>query len=217
MLTFNFPAAFRRMTVIAALAGLALAGAVTASSARQVGTAVVNGRVVILDSDGTWKCQDQAGGSGGSARSSCETLEHIKLRLDASGWVNATLPGDFIGSYSTAGKYFIGIVYERSGSNDGYTYEFLQQAIVQNAAAAAGTGPENIPVLDSNTEAAELNGFRSVTYILTIKGAPFVFHNIFKIYPDRAVQFAFWSIGREYTDDFREQVEKFTQGVSFSE
>lgn len=213
---FNFPTALKRLTAIATLTGLALAGAATISSAKQVGTAVVNGRIVILDSDGTWKYQDGAP-DGGNASAGCETLEHIKLCLDSSGWANANLPGDFIGSYSTGGKYFLGIVYEPNGTKDGYTYEFLQQAIIQNAAAAAGTGPENIPILDSKTDIAEMDGFRSVTYNVTINGAPFVFHNIFKIYPDRAVQFAFWSIGREYTDDFREKVGKFAQGVSFDE
>ena len=217
MLTFDFPAAFRRMTVIAALTGLVLAGAVSASSARQVGTAVVNGRIVVLDSDGTWKYQDQAGGGGSSASSNCETLEHMELCLDASGWAKANLPGDFLGSYSTAGKYFLGIVYEPSGSNDGYTYEFLQDAILQNAAHASGTTPENIPILDTNKNSENLDGFRSITYNPTINGAPFVFHNIFKIYPDRAVQFAFWAIGKQYTDDFADKVAKFTKSVSFKE
>jgi len=216
MLKFDFPAALRRMAVIVTLAGLALAGAVTASSARQVGTAVVNGRIVTLDSDGTWKYQDQGGG-GDSASAGCDTLEHIKLCLDTSGWNKANLPGDFIGSYTTSGKYFLGIVYEPSGSNDGYTYEFLQQAIIQNAAAASNTDAANVPILDTKEAATEMEGFRSVTYSPTINGAPFVFHNIFKIYPDRAVQFAFWTIGREYTDEFREKVEKFAKGVSFSQ
>lgn len=215
MLTLDFLAALRRMALIVTLAGLALAGVVTASSAKQVGTAVVNGRIVVLDSDGTWKYQDQAG--GGSGKAGCETLEHVELCLGTSGWKKASLPGDFIGSYTTGGKYFIGIVYEPSGSKDGYNYEFLQQAIIQNAASASGTDVANVPILESKEKAVELEGFRSVTYSPTINGAPFIFHNIFKIYPDRAVQFAFWTIGREYTDEFREKVENFTKGLSFSQ
>jgi hypothetical protein len=152
-----------------------------------------------------------------SESTNCESLEHIQLCLDASGWNKASLPGDFLGSYTTGGKYFVGIVYEPSGSNDGYTYEFLKQAIIQNAANAAGTDAAKIPVLDSSENAQEVNGFRSVTYNPTINGAPFVFHNVYKIYPDRAVQFAFWSIGREYTDEFRQNVEKFTASLRFAE
>lgn len=205
----------RRIALILVLAGLALGGIVTASLARQVGTAVVNGRIVILDSNGTWKYQDEAGGGGKKA--GCETLEHIELCLEASGWNKANLPGDFIGSYTTGGKYFVGIVYEPSGSNDGYTYEFLQQAIIQNAASASDEDPAKTPILDSKKKAPELEGFHSITYSPTINGAAFVFHNIFKVYPDRSVQFAFWTIGREYTDEFREKVKNFTKGLSFSQ
>jgi hypothetical protein len=214
MLTLDFSAMLRRIALILVLAVLALGSDVTASLARQVGTAVVNDRIVILDSDGTWKYKDEAG-SGGSKKAGCETLEHIELCLEASGWKKANLPGDFIGSYTNDGKYFVGIVYEPSGSNDGYTYDFLQKAIIQNATSASDKEQTMVPVLDSKKEVPELEGFHSITYSPTINGASFVFHNIFKIYPDHAVQFAFWTIGREYTNEFRDEVTKFTKGLSF--
>ncbi len=216
MLKTDFFAICRNGIAVLALGLAGLAASAPVSLAEQVGTAVVNGRIVILDSDGTWQFQDEMG-QGTAARSSCETLEHMRLCLDTTGWSKANLPGDFIGSYRSSNKYFLGIVYEPSGSNDGYTYEFLQQAIIQNAATASNTAPENVPILDSKANAQEMDGFRSVTYSPTINGAPFVFHNIFRIYPDRAVQFAFWTIGKEYTADFRDKVEKFARGVSFTQ
>jgi hypothetical protein len=217
MLKFEHYAACKRFAAVLAVTGLGLAGTLAASHAEQVGTAVVNGRIVVLDSNGTWTYKDDASDNSGGGSTNCETLKHIQVCLDTTGWSKANLPGDFVGSYRSSSKYFLGIVYEPSGSNDGYTYEFLQDAILQNAAHASGTTPENIPILDTNKNSENLDGFRSITYNPTINGAPFVFHNIFKIYPDRAVQFAFWAIGKQYTDDFADKVEKFTKSVSFKE
>ena len=213
MLKLNCFATLRFAAAAFALTCLSLAISTESSSARQVGTAVVNGRIIIIESDGTWKYKDESASGSGN----CDTLEHIKICLGASGWSKANLPGDFIGSYtSDSGKYFLGIVYEPNGSNEGYTYDFLQKAIIENAAGASNTTAEDIPILDSTKKAPELEGFRSVTYSPTINGAPFMFHNIFKIYDDRAVQFAFWGLGRTYTDEFRKEVEQFTKNVSFS-
>lgn len=220
MLMLNFSVILRRIALVLSLTGLALGSIAAVSFAKQVGTAVVNGRIVILDSDGTWKYQDEVkakAGGGNIEKAGCEKLEHFQLCLKTTGWTKANLPGDFIGSYTTDQRYFIGIVYEPSGFNDGYTYEFLQQAIIQNAASASGTDPAKVPILDSKENATELEGYHSVTYSPVINGAPFIFHNIFRIYPDRAVQFAFWTVGREYTDEFRKKVEEFTKGLSFTQ
>lgn len=183
--------------------------------AEQVGSAIVNGRIVVLDSDGTWRYQDEAGQS--SQGSGCETIEGADFCLSKINWKKTDGSGDFAGLYVFANKYYFGVIFEPLGSDDGYTYEFLQDAILANAAAATGSNAKQVPVVNTSTNVEGKPEFRSITYNPTINGTPFVFHNVFKIYPKKAVQLVFWGLGTTVSSDFQGKIDEALANIDFKE
>jgi len=110
--------------------------------------------------------------------------------------------------YVNSEKYYFGIISEPYGTKDGYSYKGLQAAIVANAANATGQNPNEIPILGAESEIKGFPGVRSITYNPTISGTPFIFHNIFKVYPDKAVQFIFWGVGKSLSLDFKSKIDE---------
>lgn len=169
-------------------------------AAEQVGTAVVNGRVVILDSNGTWKYQDAPEPDG--TATGCETAGGVQVCVKAAGWRETRKQADFHLMYALGNRFYLGIIAEPYGIKDGLTYEGLQAAIVGNAASGAGTTEEKIPVLGTDAEVNGVKGLRSITYSATISGTPFVFHNVYRVYQDKSIQCVFWGIGKEMSGEF---------------
>ncbi len=179
-------------------------------SAEQVGTAVVDGRIVILESDGTWRFKD---GARNAAKDSCENIHGLEICLNGSVWRKRNLGGSFSTGYVNANKYFFGVIHESSGSKDGYTYNFLQEAILSNAAKASGVDLRQVPVLNVTDEVPDFPGFRSITYNPKIKGTPFIFHNFFKIYDDKSFQIVFWALGNKMTEDFQNTIDNVMEKI----
>jgi hypothetical protein len=181
--------------------------------AAQVGTAVVDGRVVILDSDGTWKYQDAPEAS--VAESGCDTAKDIQVCVKQAGWREVRKQADFHLMYAYGDKYYLGIIAEPYGTKDGMTYEGLQAAIIGNAASGAGTSEDKVPVLATDAEIRGQKGLRSITYTATISGTPFIFHNVYKVYRDKSIQCVFWGIGKEVPEDFMAVVNKTLPHIKF--
>ena len=171
---------------------------------------MVDGRIVILDSDGTWRFKD---GAQNAAEGNCENISGLEICLSGSVWRKRNLGGSFSTGYVNSNKYFFGVIHESSGSKDGYTYNFLQDAILSNAAKASGVDLKQIPVVNVSDEVENFPGFRSITYSPTIKGTPFIFHNFFKIYDDRSFQIVFWALGNSMSEEFRNTIDDVMEKI----
>ena len=79
--------------------------------AEQVGTAVVNGKTVILDSDGTWKYRD-----GIQPSSLCDKLEGFEVCVRKIGWTALQKHGQFAYSYTYNQRYYFGIIVNPFGT-----------------------------------------------------------------------------------------------------
>jgi hypothetical protein len=189
--------------LFACLFSLSCSGAM----AEQVGTAVVDGRTVILDSNKTWRYADEA---EVKTPDGCENIENLAVCVGSIGWAPATAPnsGNYAALYVHSKKYYFGIIVEPYGQKDGMTYQALQSAIIENAAHFASAKSADIPVLGTESEVKGLPGARSITYGPVLKGTPFLFYNAFKIYQDRSIQFAFWGIAKTMPADFKALIEK---------
>jgi hypothetical protein len=177
-------------------------GAASSVTAETVGTAIVNGRPVLLDSNGTWTYKDAAAGP-----SQCDRVENVDVCLRAIGWERGQPSGAMRAVYNRGQKYYFGLIVEPTGSKDGFTNEFMRTAILTNAGRAAGVGPADVPVLDVGADAGGIKDLNSLDYLAKISNTTFVFRNFYKIYPDRTVQLVFWAIGDRVTDEFRKDSE----------
>ena len=198
-------AALLTLCSLTAVPGLAGAG--------QVGTAVVNGRVVVLDGDGTWKYKDAA--ESDAAASGCDTAKDIQVCVKGAGWREVRRQADFHLMYAYGDKYYLGVIAEPYGAKDGLTYEGLQAAIIGNAASGAGTTEDKIPVTGTDAEIKGQKGLRSISYTATISGTPFVFHNVYKVYQNKSIQCVFWGIGKEMSEDFSAVINNTIPHIKF--
>jgi hypothetical protein len=91
----------------------------------------------------------------------------------------------------------------------------LQAAIIGNAASGAGTTEDKIPVLGTDAEITGQKGVRSITYTMRISGAPFIFHNVYKVYQNKSVQCVFWGIGKNMSEDLKAVVGNTLPHIKF--
>jgi hypothetical protein len=185
------------------LAAPALAG--------QVGTAVIKGKVVILDDNGTWKFKDDKAGS----EQTCDVVDTFEFCVEGTSWRRQTNKTDnFVEAYETKdGRYYVGIVAEPFGKSQGYTYDALRQGIISNMATATKAEESEIPVLGSVDAVTGYPDFHSVTYSGNMNKTPILFHNLFRIDEKQAHQIAFWTIGTEMTPDFQAKVDEFLKAA----
>ncbi len=181
--------------------------------ADQVGTSLVNGRMVILDSDGTWRYADDVAGSEPQGCDRTENLEVCAIKL---GWAKNQTSGDFDLMYTHSQKYYFAVIAEPYGSTHGVKYQTLQSAIISNAARAAATDARSVPVLATEMEVQGKPGLRSITYGPTLQGTPFIFYNAYQILPDKSVQLVFWGIGKEVTPEFTKLINETVANVTFN-
>jgi hypothetical protein len=172
--------------------------------AERIGTAVVGGRTVIIDSDGTWSYKEASSVKG---KNHCDEMNGLSFCLQALGWRLVPAQPPFKLLYDNAEKYFLGVLNDPNGSDKGINYELLQTAIVSNAARGAESRPEDLPILNSQTEIKGHPGWRLIAFAAEIKGAPFVFHTLYKIYPEKSVQLVFWGLGKTEAKDFTDMID----------
>ncbi len=199
--------------LIAALA-LALVSALGAAPSRadQVGASVVDGRMVILDSDGTWRYADEEEGGDEAGCDRADTLEVCATKL---GWTKTQASGNFNLMYTHSQKYYFGVIAEPYGSTHGMKYQTLQAAILSNAARAAATDAKKVPVIATEKVVQGRRGLRSITYRPTLQGTPFVFYNAYQILPEKSVQLVFWGIGKDVNPEFKSLIKETVASSTF--
>jgi hypothetical protein len=180
---------------------LATASGAGHAAAEKVGQAIVDGRVVILKSDGTWHFRDE-----GAQQSGCESISRFSVCLQKNEWSRLPKTADFSAIFSRGNRYYFGIISEPTGSNQGIEENVLQKIILENAARGGNTTVENVTVHDVVDTVNDKLGLRGVVYSVSIGGAPIVYYNAFRVYKDQSVQFVFWMIGTNPEQAFLEVV-----------
>ena len=181
----------------------------------QIGTAVVNGRTVILDGNGTWKYKDA---SDNTSNGKCDSVGATKLCIRGMGWKKIPKQGDFTAFYSYGNKYYFGIITEPYGEKDGITAKTLRTAIIENVATAAEIKAKNIPILDSSDSIGGHPELKSLTYVASLanmRSMKFVYHNVFHVSDHRSTQYIFWSVGKKLSSDFKSVIKKTLDNITF--
>jgi hypothetical protein len=200
---------------VAVILGGLLAGVVPAVG-EQIGTAIVNGRTVILDDNGTWKYKDA---SDNTSNAKCDNVGSTKLCIRGMGWKKLPQRGDFVAMYSYKSRYYFGVISEPYGKKDGVTAKSLREAFIANAASGAKTTPENIPVLASDDSVPGHPGLKSLTYIMAdanSRSLKFVFHNVFQLTESKSVQYVFWGVGSSVSSDFKSVIKDTLNNIKFN-
>ena len=127
------------------------------ASAAQVGTALVNGRIVILTDDNTWRFADAP---DARAAATCDRLTGVELCIKDLGWTQVPKIGAFSAIYLNAGRYYFGVIQEPYGASAGVSLEALQTFLVKNTAQIANVKPEQVPIISATASVPRVSGAR---------------------------------------------------------
>jgi len=209
----------QRMIAAAGLgfvASFTLALSVAPVSAQEiVGSAVVDGEIVVLFADGSWQYRDNDINED-SGR--CETIDlGLSFCGRDAGWsprqVSSMPDADQV--WSLNDRTYAAAILEGIGSDDGMTLEFMRDLALENVAAVSGTGIESIPVFDVfESSIGDLPG-ETMAYFAEVDGLEIVFANAMSVLPDRAFQIVLWWVSDEWTEDMKRLTHDFLAEMSF--
>jgi hypothetical protein len=168
-----------------------------AASASEIGRATIDGRTVIVDSNGTWTYADaiqspQAAGlvcTNGSISKSKKLP--ISFCLEKPWVLDISPPGsmEFQVLNRDLDLYF-GLITERTQMD----MAGLRRAILYNAATASNISEQDVPIAKETKEMINGTEWNYIEYDIAIVGGKFRFGNYYVILGDRGVaQMAFWS------------------------
>ncbi len=176
-----------------------------------VGKSIVDGKPVELLSDNTWRYRDEQ-----DPNSDCRVLEdRVSYCNPPPGWTTLPKDSSFDLSLSLPNEFYAGVIVELLGRNRTVTMDFMRFAILENA-AQDGMEAEDIPIVDIET--VEVDGIRgeTITYLVEFKGAQVVFSNTILLDQSLTIQAMTWSIGSDYTEEYREVTSAFLDTIEIA-
>lgn len=193
---------------------IAVVFVITASSAytqTRVGTSVIDGEVVDLYSDQSWKYR-----SGTDA--DCDQITIFLEFCDVQElWKSTTKANDDISAmYRHNDRIYGMFIVEELGTNDGLTADFMRKAVVTNLANAAGTSESEIIVYGVTQDSIQDQFHETITYGGTVDGLNVIYINTIVTSPKTTVQVATFSIGSQLSQDQKAMHKSFLDGTKIT-
>lgn len=189
----------RKALVASIILGLGSALALPAISQNVLGQSQFQGRTVILNDDFTWSFDEQ---TAGADLSDCFNVIGPYVFCGKNlGWgATNKLSPDAAASFRLDDRNYLAVIQEGLGTNDGFSLDFMQDAMVTNLATAAGLNEQDIPVY--SVDDMDLFGIpaRRVVYGGEISGLPVIYYNTVWVTDVETIQFFTFTIGKEPTE-----------------
>jgi|GEM_PF-1606695 len=186
----------RRLAALVLAATLALP--VAAQEASVVGTSVLGGKRVELLSDNTWRYAVLAQNDDAKCVPINTVLTFCGTIFD---WRPLGTTGtDFTRQFRHDSRSYAGIIHEELGAADGMDMEFMRNAVIEIAAMATGTRPEDVAIHDVRNETVDGQPGETIVYGANIQGLDVMYQNTIVNAPHHNLQFVVWTIGADLTE-----------------
>ena len=151
----------------------------TAFSQSVIGSAYVNGDVIEIMSDKTWRYKSEVNQNLRSKKKpqDCDFLKYGIYFCNKSSWQVSAPTGSFTNLYVIDDKTYAGFIIEEIGSNDGVTREFMTKLALDNAASAANVSTNQIVQHFVEEQSIDDISFTTVAYSAAVEGMSFIFLN----------------------------------------
>lgn len=181
-------------------------GALPSTAQEVVGRALVDGKMVEIMSDRTWRFEgeDSAQAVTGSTANTADcTAIHARVSfcIDPNVWTpSPPASSEITAAYRHDDRHYGQFVIEDFGSRDGMTAELMRDFVVRGASARTGQAREEIVIL--GVEESSLDGMQTETviYLVELDGFNFVFSNTILVQDAFTMQAITFAIGASYTD-----------------
>ena len=178
-----------------------------------LGRALVDGRTVLILSDGTWRYEDGPATASGD----CNLVALDLSFCGSSGtWIQVT-PSDpeITAAYRFDDLHYGQIIAEGFGSDHGLDIETMRGIVIKNAAGASGRTASDIPVLDIRPAKIDEMEAETVVFLVKLESVSVVYANTILILPRRTFQVGTYSIGSQFTDKHRDIHADFLEHIRF--
>lgn len=159
------------------------------------GTAVVDGKKVILYDDFSWDFQSEKS-------KNCKAVGRgISFCGNSSKW-KLTDPGvdDIAAMYRLTDSFYALIIIEELGFDDGFSLEFMRSAVIENAASAAGVASEQVTILDVNDSITDDYSETKIDYAVNVDGLDIAYQNTIRIADEKTFQIITYALDTEITE-----------------
>ena len=184
--------------------------------ANKVGTAVIEGKIVDLYSDFSWKFRSKEV----LGNDNCIELTQIITFCGDTNWVRDNeVSADPVIVAQFAHKDRMGhsmILEEPLGTNQGASEEIMLEAILDNAATGAGKNVEDIPILAVEDGSLKNRKIKKLVTLMDYKGLQFVMVYSVLLGDNYNVQLVTWHAGNTYDQTAKSYHASFVNSVSFS-
>lgn len=181
------------------------------SAAEAVGLAIVNGEIVVLLSDNTWRYK-VAGSTNDDACISLST--QITFCDTFKEWEKATKSDPSqLAQFSYNDKNYGVLIEENIGLSDGNNLSYMREAAITNAANVIGVS--NAEIVTISVEDVKFGEFdaTNLIYKMEFKGLPLVYNNTIVIAKNYSYQFITYTIATGYEPIQQEIHDKFINAI----
>lgn len=174
-------------------------------AASEIGKALIDGKIVILYDDKTWRFEDEA-----EVSSACEQLsDRIDFCKGSTPYEQiAPANNELLGQFRKDDRNYAMIIEEEVGSKDGMTLEFMRNAIYENQ-IAGGVKKEDIIIIDTDEGEEFGQDATFVAMATSLDGLKLVYAYTIMISETTSVQLITYALGQELTDEVINNHEEF--------
>lgn len=189
--------------ILTLIAALLTSHGTTVMAQNAIGQSQFDGETIILNDDFTWSYAEQSANADNADCFKITSLYNFCGR--PLGWVvTSKLSPEAVGSFRLDDRNYAIVIQEALGADDGFTLDFMQEAIITNFTTAAGIGKQDVTTYE--TLDFELFGSpaRRVVYGGRISGLDVIYYNTIWLSERETIQFLSFTISNEPTDAAKE-------------
>ncbi len=181
--------------------------AASAHAQESVGRAVVEGKVIILYSDGTWEFE--------AVDTDCSVVaKDITFCSNSDGWEKVSnASADAAASFRLDDRNYGMVIDEALGIEDGMDKEFMTGAVIYNVAVGAGITESEVVTMDIDDGTLFGRDARTIIYGAAVDGLDVIYVNSILFSKNRTIQMVSYSVGRELTDQQIETHQSFVSTI----
>ena len=183
-----------------------------ASAQQVIGTAVINGKIVEILENQTWRYKSEQSMS----LSGCDLLKNGLYFCNKNNWKTTSATGDASHMYSIDDRTYVMFIIENMGADDGVTKDFMAGVALNYAAEAANTTPDNILQHFSRDKIVNGNEFLSIAYTASISNIKFTFINNICVQDTVTAQAAIFTLGSKVTESQIEHNNVLVENLFFT-
>lgn len=181
------------------------------SAAEQIGTGLVNGNLIQIFADGTWKYSDP---KNELLKGCNEVTKVVAFCPTPKSWIKVKPPtADINAMFRVGSRQYLMFVVEDVGTLDGMSVDFLSETVIETLASETDVDPNSIPVEYLGNVGLMGHSARQLSLFTKVEGLNVYFIYSLLVTDTLSVQVVTFEIGKTLTESHKEHHAKVLKNV----